>query len=371
MQDIGRLVVDIQKGVELALGKDAGLRTIFTDPDALRKLIVSGELRRQASERKHGCPVPQFCIFSVTWKCNLACDGCYATNYTSGTEMSLETIERVLRECIDLGSYNFIIVGGEPLMVPGLIETLASLTGGMFFLFTNGTLLDESHVEALCKAPNVLPILSTEGGDEYTDDRRGDGVGEKLRGAMALLRARHLAFGISAMVSPKNLAQVTSRQWFDCIWDLGVRFAFLIDYVSCSGKPDKSLTLSDREMALKKAALDARWSEARPLAINFPVDEYSDDAPCQAAGGGMMHINADGYVEPCPFSHYAVDNVMEKSVVEILGGEFFTRIRDQFCSLPNPSQSCLLSQYVPQVAALAAEMGGRCTEHKTNGGLDG
>ena len=119
MQDIGRLVADIQRGVELALGQDPGISTIFTDPDALRKLIVSGELRRQGNERKHGCHVPQFCIFSVTWKCNLDCKGCYARNYTRGSEMSLETIERVLRESIDIGSYNFVIVGGEPLMVPG------------------------------------------------------------------------------------------------------------------------------------------------------------------------------------------------------------------------------------------------------------
>ncbi|MDP6547047.1 MAG: radical SAM protein [Phycisphaerae bacterium] len=364
MQDIGRLVTDIQRGVEVALGDDPGIRTIFSDPDALRKLIISGELRRQGSERKHDCPVPRFCIVSVTWKCNLDCAGCYAANYKGGSEMSLETIERVLAEAIELGSYNFIIVGGEPLLVPGLIEMLGSLSGGVFFLFTNGTLMDESHAAALGEAPNVFPILSTEGDDEHTDSRRGDGVGAKVRDAMALLQSCDLAFGIASMVTPENIEHVTSREWFDRIWDMGVRFAFLIDYVPCSGKRDESLILSDRDMARKAAALDARWAEARPLAINFPSDEYSGDAPCQAAGAGMIHINADGYVEPCPFSHYAADNVTEKSLVEILGGEFLTSIRDQICTLPNPSQSCLLNQHAGEVAALAAKLGGGCTEGK-------
>ncbi len=362
MHDIERLVTDIQRGVDLALGSEPGIRTIFADPDELAKLIMAGEFRRISGEKTHDCPVPRFCILSVTWECNLTCTGCYARNYDRGSEMSLDTIRRVLGEAIDLGSYIFVIVGGEPLMVDGLIETLASLTGGLFFLFTNGTLMDESHAAALGSAPNVFPIFSTEGADEHTDERRGAGVGEKIRNAMALLKRNEIAFGVSTMVSPANLDEVTSRKWFDHIWDLGVRFAFLIDYVSCGGKPDKSLALSEDDMARKTAALDARWAEARPLAMNFPFDEYADDAPCQAGGAGMMHINADGAVEPCPFSHYAVDNVRDKSLAEILGGEFFTRIREDICTLPNPTKTCLLSQHPEKVAALASQLGGGSTE---------
>ena len=364
MQDISRLVAYTWKAVELALVENPGIRTIFADPDEMTNLVVSGEFRRQASERRHGCPVPRFCIFSVTWECNLDCKGCCAGNYTPGSEMSLETIERVVREAIDLGSYIFIIVGGEPLMVPGLIETLGSLKGGVFALFTNGTLMNESHAATLGEAPNVFPIFSTEGTDEYTDSRRGAGVGKKVRDAMALLKSRDIAFGISAMVTPGNLSEVTSRQWFDHIWDLGVRFAFLIDYVPCGVRSEESLTLSDRDMTRKRAAIDARWAECRPMVVDFPFDEYGDDASCQAAGAGMIHINADGYVEPCPFSHYAVDNVREKPLAEIFGGAFLSSIRNNICTLPNPSGSCLLSQYAPEVAALAAEMGGFCTEGK-------
>jgi len=363
MHDIERLITDIQRGVDLALGDDPSVRTIFADPDELARLVMAGELRRMSAEKTHDCPVPRFCIFSVTWKCNLTCKGCYANNYEPGSEMSVETIRRVFSESIDLGSYIFIVVGGEPLMVPGLIEMLAELKGGLFFLFTNGTLMDESHASALGAAPNVFPIFSTEGSDEHTDDRRGAGVGSKVRDAMAMLKRANIAFGISTMVSPANLDEVTSRRWFDEIWDSGVRFAFLIDYVPCGGvRPDESLILSDEDMARKKDALDARWSEARPLAMNFPYDEYADGSPCQAAGGAMMHINADGNVEPCPFSHYAVDNVKDKTLPEILRGDFFTRIRDEICTLPNPAKTCLLSQHDEKVAALAAEFGGSCTE---------
>jgi len=362
MHDIGRLVADIERGVKLGLDSDPDLRTIFADPDELAQLIMAGELRRISSEKTHGCPVPRFCIFSVTWDCNLDCKGCYARNYESGSEMSLDAVRHVLGEAIELGGYIFVIVGGEPLMVNGLIETLGELTGGLFFLFTNGTLMNDSHAAALGAAPNVFTIFSTEGSDEHTDDRRGSGVGEKIRDAMALLKRTQIAFGVSTMVSPENLDEVTSRKWFDYIWDLGVRFAFLIDYVSCDQADNGSLSLNSEQVARKKIALDARWAEARPLAMNFPFDEYADDAPCQAAGSGMMHINADGAVEPCPFSHYAVDNVADKTLPEILGGEFFTRIRNDICTLPNPTRTCLLSQHPEKVFALAESLGGGSTE---------
>lgn len=65
MQDIGRLVTDIQRAVKLALGQNPEIRTIFADPAEVINLVVAGEFRRQASGKRHGCPVPRFCIFSV------------------------------------------------------------------------------------------------------------------------------------------------------------------------------------------------------------------------------------------------------------------------------------------------------------------
>jgi hypothetical protein len=44
---------------------------------------------------------------------------------------------------------------------------------------------------------------------------------------------------------------------------------------------------------------------------------------CLAAGSKYLHINAKGYVEPCVFQQFAVDNIREKSILEILKSPFF------------------------------------------------
>ncbi len=48
---------------------------------------------------------------------------------------------------------------------------------------------------------------------------------------------------------------------------------------------------------------------------------------CIAAGREYIHINANGDVEPRVFCHFAVDNVREKSLKEVLNSDFMKAIR--------------------------------------------
>jgi hypothetical protein len=44
---------------------------------------------------------------------------------------------------------------------------------------------------------------------------------------------------------------------------------------------------------------------------------------CIAGGRRYFHINAAGEVEPCAFVHFAVDNINEKSLLEVLRSPLF------------------------------------------------
>lgn len=361
MISIEHLLSDIARAYANAADALKGSASILADPEALLGVLAAGEDRRQASERRLNIPVPRFCIFSVTWRCNLDCVGCYAKNYTRGRELGAADVGKVIRQAAELGSYIFVLVGGEPLMVPGLLAELAAVPGALFLLFTNGTLLDTRVAEEISRVPNVLPIISTEGLAAVTDDRRGAGVGEKVASAMRELAARRVPFGFSSMVTHKNLSVVTSRAWFDQLWQAGARMGFLIDYVPLPHGRDESLVLTEPDMAAKLAAVNDRYAEARPLVVNFPPDEYVT-GPCQGGGRGLIHINADGYVEPCPFSHMAADNVLEKPLEQILASPFLTAIREQAECPTAPHHSCHLFEQDAQVRALAARTGAFCTE---------
>jgi len=329
---------------------------VLANPLSLLLSIRAGEGRRTQNEKRLGVPVPRFCIFSVTWLCNLRCIGCYASQYKRGPGLPLDELRRIIGEASELGMFLFVIVGGEPLLVPGLLDVLAERNDALFFFFTNGTLLTDEHAKAMAASPNIIPIISTEGDQELTDSRRGGGVGAKVAAAMALLRGRNAAFGFASMVTHRNVETVTSRRWCEALWKAGARFGFLIDYVPFPHGLDKSLVLTDEDRAAKLAAVGERQKEARPLVLNFPPDEY-DAGGCQAAGRGFLHINADGWVEPCPFSHYAADNLVEKSLTDVLRSGFFRRLRELVAGTPNPKGECLLFAHDEEVQSIAAETG--------------
>jgi len=300
---------------------------LLANPFSLLSWVAEREAFREASARKFATPIPAFCMFSLTWRCNLRCKGCYAANYARRGDLPLETIERVMREATELGTYIFILVGGEPLLVSGLPERLAAIPKALFFLFTNGTLLSEAVAAKLAGTGNVVPMLSVDGAQDATDARRGAGVYLRLNEAMRILRGAKMFFGVSSVVTHQNVAEITSRAWFDKLWDSGVRLATLIDYLPFPNNAEPELVLRPEDIALKNAAVAKRYREARPFVVNFPAHEYAS-GDCGAGGSGFIHINADGFVEPCPFSHFASDNIREKPLIEALHSPFMSGIRE-------------------------------------------
>ena len=358
---IEQLLSDIQQAVECLQQDAVAPHSLLADPERLLRVLVDGEQRRLAGRRRYDIPVPRFCIFSVTWRCNLDCVGCYAKGYARRGDLPLETLEAILADACGLGSYLFVIVGGEPLLVEGLIDALARRRDAVFFVFTNATMMTDKHVEAFEAAGNILPVISLEGDNTLTDQRRGEGVGRSVQRGMAMLRERAVPFGFASMVTHRNLARVTSREWFDDVWAGGARFGYLIDYVPLPLGLDESLVLTGEDMALKKDLVAQRYSEARPLVINFPPDEYEQGA-CQAAGRGFIHINADGLVEPCPFSHFAADSIVDKPLHDVLASPFMCGLRDAMTGWDNPSGECLLFAHQTDVCTIARQTGAVCTD---------
>ena len=58
--------------------------------------------------------------------------------------------------------------------------------------------------------------------------------------------------------------------------------------------------------------------------------DFWNDGPligtCIAGGSSYFHVNARGDCEPCVFVHFAVDNIEEKSLTEVLRSPFFRDI---------------------------------------------
>lgn len=99
-----------------------------------------------------------------------------------------------------------------------VIEQAAQHKNILFPIFTNGTFLHEKYLDLLDKNRNLIPIISIEGDAEITDNRRGNGIYEKVTAAMEDIRNRGLVFGTSVTVTTENMQEVYSDEFIEHLY---------------------------------------------------------------------------------------------------------------------------------------------------------
>ena len=328
-----------------------------------RFLIVrkSNKIRKRCYMEKN-LLVPPLVIFSVTMQCNLECAGCYSREYPDDGELSLEEMDSLFHQAESLGVAFFVITGGEPLKREGLLPLLESHPNLIFLMFTNGTYIDEAIAEVIGNTDNVIPILSVEGNKESTDKRRGEGSYDHVMKAMGHLREADVFFGFSAMVTRENLDVLGEEAFFDRMIGQGCRMGFCIGFVPSAKDADLALVRTEEEYKKFRKHILKIQKEKQILLVHLPDDEYRETGSCMAAGRGFVHVNAQGYVEPCPFSHFASFTVRENSLEETLRTPLFAHIREHSNLLTQPRMGCALFEHRKELEKVAEKLGARSTE---------
>jgi MoaA/NifB/PqqE/SkfB family radical SAM enzyme len=310
-----------------------GLRITRGNPRLATRAIRVLLRQRSAAARRdraevRGVHVPPFVIYSVTGRCNLRCAGCYANllHRHDCPEMSQTRTSELLAEAKHLGVSVVLLAGGEPLLRPDLLDQIAQRPEILFLLFTNGSLLDEARIARLRRLPQVIPVLSLEGGEAETDERRGGGTYEHVTAAMDRLHKGGTFFGTSATLTRRNFNQATDEAHLQGLINRGCRLFYFINYVPVEPGTD-DLQLDVHQVAELEQRLTRYRRALRALFIAFPHDEVALGG-CLAAGRGFVHINAYGDVEPCPFSPYSDSSLTEMSLEQALGSPLFRAIRN-------------------------------------------
>ncbi|HSK41287.1 MAG TPA: radical SAM protein [Arenibaculum sp.] len=124
---------------------------------------------------------PRIAYLLPTGRCNLHCQGCYATlehwgRHTRKGELSLEDYRRVIAELVDMNVRVFDISGGEPLLYRHLVEVceaIRSHEGTRIWLVNNGTKLDAAKLERLSGLVERLVVSLDAPYADLHDELRG------------------------------------------------------------------------------------------------------------------------------------------------------------------------------------------------------
>ncbi len=310
-------------------------------------LASAAASQKRAKAEKEGEHIPAFLIASITSSCNLHCAGCYSranqacTDTAPVCQLTTKEWHRIFSEANELGISFILLAGGEPMMRRDVIEAAGRISNIVFPVFTNGTLLDDSYMELLKRSRNLLPVVSIEGREENTDQRRGEGVYEQAIRSMALMRENGIFYGASVTATTENLDEIYSDEFIDKLRLLGCRVLFFIEYVPVT-EESSHLAPGDEERAFMEERL-YRVREKYPdmVFVSFPGDEKASGG-CVAAGRGFFHINSHGGAEPCPFSPYSDVNVKDTSLKEALHSSLFTKLRENGTLLEDHAGGCVL-----------------------------
>ena len=211
--------------------------------------------------------------------------------------------------------------------------------------------LKKHYVKLFEQNRNLVPILSMEGDQEQTDGRRGAGTYDTLLTVMNRLQKKGILYGASVTVTTENVNTVTSKDFFDQLYQKGCKALLYIEYVPVT-KETKYLEPTDQERAIVEQGQQKLRSIYEDVVfLSFPGDEKYTGG-CLAAGRAFFHISVDGSAEPCPFSPYSDMNVKTCSLKQALQSPLFRKLNDTGLLYGEHNGGCLLFQKEQEVKDL-------------------
>jgi MoaA/NifB/PqqE/SkfB family radical SAM enzyme len=285
-----------------------------TDKRLLWKLFWNMGIKGMLSVERHkrrlrkGQFFPPFLYVSVINSCNLRCQGCWVDVASKQEIITPQAFAKLVREARQMGNVFFGIVGGEPFMHPHLLDMLAEHPDCYFQVFTNGHFITEERARRMRQLGNVTPLISVEGSEIVSDERRGrkNVLSKTLEGVRNSIKHRVFT-GVCTSLCQTNI-DLLSERWIDRLIEMGVMYTWFHVYRPMGPDANPQLCLTP-EQQLKARKFVVEMRAKKPIII---VDAYYDGegrALCPAANGISHHINPWGDIEPCPIVQFTRESI--------------------------------------------------------------
>jgi uncharacterized protein len=249
----------------------------------------------------------RYLILVLTTRCNLSCAYCYNGD-AAGEDMPPETISLAMSLAASgQGPLHIQLTGGEPALVPGLMEQAAREAGRLnrpvrLAVQTNGVLLTPALI-TFFKNEKIHLGLSLDGPLEINQELRG-GSAELLR-SLALLESSGTPFNITTVVTAKNVASLDRLPVI--LAGFSQARGFGLDLLVNKGRglaePAEPEALAVNALKLKDMLAAVNRRRPRPLLWREQELLRNTAGPkavfCHACRSESLAVHPDGSVFPC------------------------------------------------------------------------
>ena len=319
----------------------------------------------RANREKYHCNIPWLILFDPTSACNMHCVGCWSGTYGAKHNLSFEDMDKIVTQGKALGTYLYLMTGGEPMVRWNDIKKLAAKHNDCeFAMFSNSTLITEDVCKDVVKLGNITYFLSIEGTPETNDARRGQGHYDACMRAMDLFKKYGIIFGTSICYTKDNIDAVTSEDFLRFISSKGARYGFYFHLMPVGNNAVPSLmpTPEQRKMIIEKI----RYYRSKDCDLEFYPMDFQNDGEyvggCIAGGRNYFHINSSGDAEPCVFIHFSNSNIHENSILEMLQSPLFMAYHEGQPFNRNQLRPCPMLENPDLLREMVAKTGA----HQTN-----
>ena len=317
-------------------------------------------VQRYKRRLKRGEFFPPFLYISIINSCNLRCQGCWVDVAAPQQTIDLAAMNKLIGEAKAAGNSFFGILGGEPFMHPELLEILAAHTDCYFQVFTNGQFITDDVAKELRRLGNVTPLVSVEGTEIVSDQRRGrTGVWTKTMAGLQHCLDNKVLTGVCTSLCQTNIDDLLTEAWVDRLIEMGVLYCWYHVYRPVGPEMNSELALSpEQQRRARQFVVDMRVQ--KPIGI---IDAYYDDrgqALCPAATGISHHISPWGDIEPCPIVQFAKESIHdERSVRETFQQSAFLRDFRELAA--SATRGCIVLERPDLLKGLVEKHGARDT----------
>jgi MoaA/NifB/PqqE/SkfB family radical SAM enzyme len=289
---------------------------------------VKGMLSVERFKRriKSGEYFPPFLYISIINSCNLRCQGCWVDVEAERSTIDVPAMNRLINDAKAHGNSFFGILGGEPFMHPEMLDILAAHPDCYFQVFTNGQFITEKVADRLRELGNVTPLISIEGREVVSDERRGkkDVFNRTLRGLDNCLRAKVLT-GVATSVCQTNIEELCNESWLRELISRGVHYVWFHTYRPVGAKMNQALALRPEQLVqVRRFVVEMRTK--MPIGIVDAYYGHDGKALCPMSTGISHHVSPYGDVEPCPIIQFGKEKISdERGIYETIRSSAFLK----------------------------------------------
>lgn len=277
--------------------------------------------------------------------CNFRCVYCYAAeNGQRPNELTTDEFSDVIRQAKELGARKIIVLGGEPMLYPHILEMLRFIRSLDMDveLFTNGTGITPEMAKTFY-AMRVRVVLKMNTFDETVQDRLSGRKGAYTQIHRAFENLQRAGYpstdrfmGVSTVICQQNIAELP-KLW-EWLRDRNIAPYFELITPQGGARGNETLDITSKQAEeffhtiaeLDRTKYGRHWDPRPPLVGGICLRHQFSCA-----------VSSDGNVQPCVGVTIPIGNVREKKLADILkDSEVLSDLKSYKSMIKGPCGDC-------------------------------